>query len=237
MKHVIIFTDGACKGNPGPGGWGAIVATDEMVKELGAGVSLTTNNRMELQAAVEAIRFAKTLKPDAITLYSDSAYTINGGTKWIYGWKRNGWMTKEKKDVLHKDLWEELSGLTVGAPKIVWEKVGGHVEIPGNERADEIATGFAANANIYLFSGSRSAYRIDLTQIEHSEEAQAKKSASRAHSNQQAYSYVSRVDGEINIHKTWDECKKRVEGKKALYKKSTSAEDEAAIIRNFSARK
>lgn len=237
VMQVIIFTDGASKGNPGPGGWGAIVATDEAVKELGYGQKRTTNNRMELIAAVEGLRFSLSLKPETTTVYSDSSYVINGATKWIYGWKRNGWMTKEKKDVLHKDLWEELSRLVATGKKIEWMHVGGHVDIPGNERADEIATAFAENKNVHLFSGPRSAYRIDLAHIAHNEEKQKEKSAARAHSNQKAFSYVSKVNGNILVHKTWDECKKRVEGKKALYKKSVSADDEAAIMKNFSARK
>lgn len=234
---MTIFTDGASKGNPGPGGWGAIVATDERVQELGGGEKHTTNNRMELTAAVEALRHVLSLKPNGVTIYCDSAYTINGATKWIHDWKKNGWKTKEKKEVLNKDLWERLALLMAANKKIEWQKVGGHVEVPGNERADEIATGFAENKNVHLFSGPRSAYRIDLARIAHNPKAQAKRSAARAHATTKAHSYVSKVDGTIMTHNTWDECKRRVEGKKALYKKSTSAEDEAAIIKNFERRR
>lgn len=233
MNQVVIFTDGASKGNPGPGGWGAIVASEAFVKELGYGLKRTTNNRMELNAAVEGLRYAISLKPQAITVYSDSAYVINGATKWVDGWKRNGWKTREKENVLHKDLWEELSRLIAAAPPIDWQKIGGHVDIPGNDRADEIATGFAEHKNVHLFAGKRSAYRIDLAKIAHDEHAHAKRSAARAHSNQKAYSYVSKVDGHIMVHKTWDECKRRVEGKTARFKKAVSSEDEAAIIDSF----
>jgi ribonuclease HI len=232
--EITIFTDGASKGNPGPGGWGGIVATEEKVEELGGGEKRTTNNRMELMAVIEALKHVRTIKPESVTIYSDSAYVINGATKWVHGWKRNGWKTKEKKDVLNKDLWEQLAQVIAAHKNIVWQKVGGHVDIPGNDRADAIATSFAENKNVHLFNGPRSAYKIDLTKIEHDDAAHAKRSAARTRSNQKAYSYVSKVDGNILVHKTWEECKQRVEGKQARFKKALSAENQAAIIKEFS---
>ncbi len=139
-----IYTDGACSGNPGPGGWGTrIEFSDGQVQELGGAEGATTNNRMELQAAIAALEYVQDWEPtDTITLHSDSQYVLKGITQWIKGWKRKGWKTAQGKPVLNKDLWQVLDGLN--SPTIRWQHVKGHAGNPGNERCDAIATGFAA---------------------------------------------------------------------------------------------
>ena len=140
MSRIVIFTDGASKGNPGPGGWGAIVANGARVYELGGGETNTTNNRMELKAVLEALKKVATLPAQGIDMYVDSKYVIQGATEWGSGWRRNGWITSTKKSVLNRDLWEPLLDvIDAVSGKISWHNVGGHIGIPGNERVDEIA--------------------------------------------------------------------------------------------------
>ena len=141
MKHVEIFTDGACRGNPGPGGWGALLLAkdgDAIVKEreLSGGESETTNNRMELLAAISALEALE--RSSAITVVTDSAYVKNGVTSWIHGWKRNGWKTSAKKPVKNVDLWLRLDDAQA-RHDVTWEWVKGHAGHPENERADELA--------------------------------------------------------------------------------------------------
>ncbi len=143
MTSVEIFTDGACKGNPGPGGWGAVIRAGTTEKELSGGEALTTNNRMELTAAVEALNALK--RPCQVTLSTDSRYVMDGLTKWIKGWQRNGWRTADKKPVKNADLWQAL--LAAVAPhRINWTWVKGHAGHPENERADKLASAAAVVA-------------------------------------------------------------------------------------------
>ena len=136
MTGVEIFTDGACKGNPGPGGWGAVIRSGGREKELSGGEPLTTNNRMELLAAIRALEALK--RPCEVTLWTDSIYVRDGISKWIHGWRRNGWKTADKKPVKNAELWQEL--LDAAAPhKIDWRWVKGHAGHPENERADRLA--------------------------------------------------------------------------------------------------
>jgi ribonuclease HI len=136
LKTVVIYTDGACKGNPGPGGWGALLEYDGRRKELFGGEPHTTNNRMELVAVIRALE-ALTRESD-VAIYTDSQYVKNGIESWIHGWKRNGWKTSERKPVKNEDLWRELDELATHH-RIRWHWVRGHDDNPGNERADELA--------------------------------------------------------------------------------------------------
>lgn len=179
--NITIYTDGSSKGNPGPGGWGVVVITNNEVIELGGSEVQTTNNRMELKATIEGFRhindeWLKENKnthselPYAILLCTDSEYVKKGMTEWIEGWVRKGWKTSTKKDVLNRDLWEQLLHENERLKKlevsITWKYVRGHTGIPGNERADSIATGCAdmvqtqySDANgLQLYRGERSAY-------------------------------------------------------------------------------
>ena len=143
MKHVAIFTDGACKGNPGPGGWSAILRTGAHEKELSGSDPATTNNRMEMTAVIKALGALK--QPCAVSLHTDSRYVIDGITKWIYGWKKNGWRNAQKKPVLNSDLWIALDEARAGH-KIEWIWVKGHDGHPENERADQLASDAALAA-------------------------------------------------------------------------------------------
>ncbi len=135
-KRVVVHTDGACSGNPGPGGWAAILEYGGSEKELYGGAEATTNNRMELTAAIEAL---KALKGSAVVeLHTDSEYLRNGITKWIHGWKRNGWKTSDRKPVKNADLWQQLDRLRE-SHDVDWRWVRGHSGHDLNERADELA--------------------------------------------------------------------------------------------------
>jgi ribonuclease HI len=136
VTPVEIFTDGACKGNPGPGGWGVVIRSGSREKELSGGEANTTNNRMELLAAIRGLEALK--RPCDVTLYTDSIYVRDGISKWIHSWQRNGWRTADRKPVKNAELWQEL--LAAAAPhRIDWRWVKGHAGHPENERADRLA--------------------------------------------------------------------------------------------------
>ncbi len=150
VKVKEIYTDGACSGNPGPGGWGTLIEfADGQVQELGGRDTKTTNNRMEMQAAIAALEFLSEADTDsdAVILHTDSEYLKNGITKWIKGWKRKGWKTSSGKPVLNKDLWQQLDQLaqrlTTEQISVDWRYVRGHAGNPGNERCDEIARAYS----------------------------------------------------------------------------------------------
>jgi ribonuclease HI len=156
MKIISIFTDGSSRGNPGPGGWGAIVSAKDEVRELGGREDNTTNNRMELSAAINALVYVdeNDIGTDVL-VHTDSKYVIKGITSWVSGWKRNGWKTANKTDVINRDLWEALSFVSSGL-SIKWKYVEGHAGHPGNERCDQIATSFADNVVTQLYHGGSS---------------------------------------------------------------------------------
>ena len=142
MKRVEVYTDGACSGNPGVGGWGAILIYGRVRKEISGSERFTTNNRMEMTAAIAALKCLK--MPCEVTLHTDSSYLFNGFSHgWIYNWLRNGWKTANKKPVENQDLWQELLELN-GIHKIKWIKVKGHADNENNNRCDKLATGAAA---------------------------------------------------------------------------------------------
>ena len=136
MPNVEAFTDGACRGNPGPGGWGVVLKAGGQVKELSGGEPATTNNRMELKAAIEALAALK--KPCRVALYTDSVYVRSGITEWLPRWRARGWRTADKKPVKNQDLWEALSA-QAARHDVTWHWVKGHSGHPENERADELA--------------------------------------------------------------------------------------------------
>ena len=136
MSMIEIFTDGACSGNPGPGGWGAILRSGAHEKEIFGGEKLTTNSRMELMAAIKALEALK--NPSAVTLYTDSKYVMDGLTKWLPKWKKNGWKTADKKPVKNEDLWRALDEAVL-RHDVVWRWVRGHDGHLENERADTLA--------------------------------------------------------------------------------------------------
>jgi ribonuclease HI len=135
LKEVVAFTDGACRGNPGPGGWGVVLRSGERERRLSGGAPETTNNRMELTAAIEALGALK--EPCRVSLYTDSTYVRNGITEWLPNWKRRGWRTADRKPVKNMDLWQRLEAVTNGHD-VEWHWVRGHSGHQGNELADEL---------------------------------------------------------------------------------------------------
>ena len=157
---IVVFTDGAAKGNPGPGGWGVVVVTpDGQVTELGGRVDHSTNNRMELTGAINGLAECQAV-PGPVAVYTDSTYVIQGIRQWIWGWRSRGWRTATGTEVLNRDLWERLSTLVDARGKggIAWHYVRGHIGTPGNERVDEIADGLAQRQRHPALS--RSAERV-----------------------------------------------------------------------------
>jgi ribonuclease HI len=137
LQHVEIATDGACKGNPGKGGWGVVLRMGSTEKELSGGEAHTTNNRMEMMAAIQGLKALT--RPCRVTLSTDSRYVMDGLTKWIHGWMKNGWKTADRKPVKNADLWQEL--LAAAKPhQVKWVWVKGHAGHPDNERADKLAS-------------------------------------------------------------------------------------------------
>ncbi|OHA15037.1 MAG: ribonuclease HI [Candidatus Taylorbacteria bacterium RIFCSPLOWO2_12_FULL_43_20] len=249
---IRIYTDGSSRGNPGPGGWGAIVFFgDEFVVELGGREAHTTNNRMELTAAVYALRFVEShekkredqgnftrsndLKSYPIDLRTDSQYLINGITKWIWGWEKNGWKTAAKEKVLNQDLWMELFSLTQQF-KVNWNYVAGHSGVIANERCDEIATAFADGIKVPLYSGELSKYALANIAGGENSRGQEKDYKKSDREKNRKYSYISMVDGKIMVHDNWDECEKRVKGVSgAKYKKISSETEKARVMEEFTA--
>jgi len=233
---VVVFADGAAKGNPGPGGWGAVIVTPEgHVAELGGGAAHTTNNQMELSAVIEALkRLRATNGPLAV--YTDSTYVIRGITQWIKGWARRGWKTAEGTPVLNREYWEALSDLVTArgrAGRIAWHYVRGHTGVPGNERVDEIASAFATDGRADLYDGPLLRYPIAVLDLPDDTTLPERKLDSGSRSKKQpAYSYLSVVDGKPMRHATWPECERRVKGRSgARFRKAVSASDEGAILR------
>ncbi len=233
MVKTIIFTDGSSRGNPGPGGYGAIlILKDEnRVYELGGRDPKTTNNRMELLAVIEALKKTEN-DIEETEVHTDSSYLINGITKWVKNWQKNNWKTKEKKDVLNKDLWRKLLEVTKDK-KIKFKHIAGHAGIAGNERADTIATSFADNNPVKLYRGALENYSKDILNFAKTKTSTSESSKSKSG---KAYSYVSIVSGKIETHKTWEECEKRVFGKNAKFRKALSPTDEKNIIKEFLSR-
>ena len=230
-NKILLYTDGASKGNPGSGGWGALtVLPDGQVAEYGAGSPQATNNQMELTAVIEGIRSLAKVKGDLLIL-TDSSYVIQGIQKWVKRWQSNNWRTVSGQPVSNQALWQELVGLTERRKTmglLEWQHVYGHVGIPGNEKVDSIADAYAKKQNPDLFIGRLEDYGIDPYKVEAPPQQTEKKSRSK----KQAYSYLSLVNGEFQKHKTWKECEARVKGRTgAKFKKALSPEDEFEIMK------
>ncbi len=233
-SKIVIFSDGACSGNPGPGGWGAIVLLPSgFVTELGGAEAATTNNRMEMMATVQALRAVQQVLT-TVDFYTDSTYIIRGITQWIHGWRRRGWKTAEGNEVSNKDLWEKLAELVAArgtAGQIEWKYARGHVGTPGNERCDVIAVAFSKHQSISLYRGPLESYSVDLLNVPEDTSLPEMKSPSE---KKAAFSYLSNIGGLVYRHKDWAACERRVKGKSgAKFKKSTSADDEKQILKSW----
>jgi ribonuclease HI len=232
-KSLVIFTDGSSLGNPGPGGYGTVIVFQQLdeIIELGGNKIKTTNNEMELSAVIAGLSHT-VFNTAPVEIFTDSSYVINGITKWVHGWQKNGWKTKTG-DVANKALWQNLAALVKEreqVTKVSWNYVPGHVGVIGNERCDVIATSFAAGKPETLIRGKLSTYGQDVLNFSIDEDLKKEKSEKRAKSNAKAYSYLSLVDGVAMRHTTWAECEARVKGKRAKFKKSVSADDEQVIL-------
>lgn len=216
----LIFCDGACSGNPGPGGWACIVSLDGKVMELGGGEDNTTNNRMEMMAAIRALEKVAG-SPKTVTVYTDSSYLVKGITGWVFGWQKNDWKTAEGKEVSNRDLWQQLLEVlkTVGHKNVRWTHIPAHSGIAANERVDEIAVSFSKKTPVTLYSGDVENYTVsfEIPVLEQGEKIKP--------------FYLSFVDGKLERHGTWPECEKRVKGKNnAKFKKiSTKAEESQTL--------
>ena len=231
---ILIFCDGACSGNPGPGGWGVIVAlpTGE-VRELGGRDTHTTNNRMEILATIRALEWVRE-RAGEVVLCTDSTYVIRGITQWIWGWRSKGWKTAEGKDVLNVELWKALSAEVAKRGKenpIEWKHVRGHAGIAGNERVDQIAVAFAQNRRPSLYDGPLLQYGVaihDLPEGGELPEMRPKVAKVAAHS------YLSLIGDTAARHSSWAECERRVKGQSgAKFKKAMSADEEQTILESW----
>jgi ribonuclease HI len=241
-QAIVVFCDGAAKGNPGPGGWGVVIATpDGRVIEKGGAAAHTTNNKMELTAAIQALRAVATVD-GVVAMYTDSTYVIKGVSEWIWGWRRRDWKTAAGTDVLNRELWQSLDALVNARGKggVKWHYVRGHSGIPGNERVDAIADGLARGVAVTLYEGSLADYPLpifdlpDDTSVPKRRNASARGAGSSRAAKGTAYSYLSLVDGEAMRHATWAECERRVKGRSgARFKKAMDAADESAILRDW----
>jgi ribonuclease HI len=236
---IVVFTDGAAKGNPGPGGWAAVVVTQGgRVRELGGGSPHTTNNRMELTGPIEALSFLKST-PGPVAIHTDSTYVIRGIREWLPNWIRRGWRTMEGKDVLNRELWESLWDLVQSRrERVDWHYVRGHIGIPGNERVDEIANAFALHEDAGLYEGPISDYPVKIFDIPEDTQLPSSSGSSGSRGkNAKPYSYLSVVDGVPMRHSNWTDCEQRVKGRSgARFKKAMSKEDESEILRSWGVR-
>ena len=213
---VCVYTDGACSGNPGPGGWAAVLVRDNRCEEIGGFEAATTNNRMEMRAALEGLR--RCAPGERVHVVTDSRYLHDGIRKWIHGWKRRGWKKADGEEVLNRDLWEELDRAShASGMKVTWEHVRGHAGHVMNERCDALATAFARGQPPQLRSG-------DGCWI------QARRPRARGPANPSAAGgfplYASLVDGRLETHATWAECEARVRGRKGARHRKLRSEAE-----------
>lgn len=228
---ITIFTDGACSGNPGPGGWGCVIALPEgRVLELAGREALTTNNRMELGGVIASLNAVKD-RPGVAQIHSDSTYVIEGITKWIIGWRRRGWRTASGEPVKNEDLWRALAGAVAARGKggVEWRWVKGHAGHDANERCDAIAVALAKRQPVELYDGPLLNYpHGSLLPCE--AKALPTRPMDRKTPDMRPAFYVSFLGGKVERHSTWAECEARVKGRPAKFKKVRS-EDEAATAR------
>ncbi len=233
---VVVFCDGAAKGNPGPGGWGVVIASPQgEVTELGGRAEHTTNNKMELTAAIEALTHIRDVAGQ-VDVYTDSTYVIKGIREWIHNWRRRGWTTMDGTPVSNRELWQELDHVVNerGRRLVTWHYVRGHVGTPGNERVDAIADGLARGMRVTLYQGPLSGYDLPIFDVPDDTSVPARSASSSRSSKTPAYSYLSVVDGQLVRHATWADCESRVKGRSgARFKKAASAADEARILQDW----
>jgi len=240
-RPTLVFTDGACSGNPGPGGWGAIIVTpDGEVTELGGHEPETTNNRMELTAVGKALRHLERT-PGPLHIHTDSTYVIQGITRWVFGWSRRGWKTAEGGEVANAAYWKRLMALLAERKQmfpaesaaVEWRYVRGHTGVPGNERVDVIAVGFSKKRHVPLYVGSLQEYGVAVLEVPEATSLPEEQPGPREGSGK-AYSYLSQVGRTVKRHATWAACERRVKGVPgARFKKTRSAQEEAKVLEDW----
>lgn len=230
---IVLFTDGACSGNPGPGGWACVLAApDGRARELGGREEATTNNRMELRAVIEGLRAVAGLTDVAI-VHSDSTYVLSGITSWITGWKRRGWTTAAGEPVKNADLWRELDALAHARKRggVEWRWVRGHSGHDANERCDEIAVAFSRRRPIELYAGPLLSYPHGSLALSESAPLPGPKERGPARAPSGPGTYLSLLEGRLERHGSWKECEARVKGRSgAKFKKVRSADEERAAL-------
>ncbi len=237
-RTIFIYSDGACSGNPGPGGWAAVIILPEgIVRELGGAERPATNNRMEMSGAIAAL-IAVADRPEPVKLYTDSGLLINGIKSWIHGWKRNGWLTAAGKPVVNQDLWESLDALAQARKgRLSWGHVKGHAGHEINERCDFIAVAFSKGLKPRLHQGPAVGCGYSLLEPgeEHLHKA-APGSSSRSSKPKAGGYYLSLVGGHIERDINWPQCQRRVIGVAgAKFKKVASAEEEREALKLWGA--
>lgn len=237
LKSLIIFADGACSGNPGPGGWGSIIYFPEArIKELGGARAHTTNNQMELAAIIHALEEISG-RSESVIIYTDSVYVIKGITQWIWGWMKRGWKNAAGEPVQNQDFWKRLFELVAARPKnnIQWKFVKGHSGVAGNERCDVIAVAFSKHYYIDLYDGPLLQYSVPLLDLPEDKPLPENKGVKE---KSKALYYLSYVGGELTKHTTWAECERRVKGQSgAKFKKITSLTEEESSLRAWGIKK
>jgi ribonuclease HI len=240
MTSSLLFTDGACSGNPGPGGFGTIAVDQKksFVKELGGFSPKTTNNQMELLAVIMGLEWLERQGVSRVDIWTDSTYVIQGITGWVYGWRRRNWVTASGSPVLNQELWQRLLLITEKFPaknSLSWNYVRGHQGVPGNERCDLIAVQFSKGSEPSLFEGPLSEYSVPLTLPEGGGALPQRSSSSgESGASKKAQSYLSLIGGIVTRHKDWASCERRVKGKPgAKFKKSTASLSEEEVLKSW----
>lgn len=233
---ILIFTDGACSGNPGPGGWACVIATaDGKVVERAGREEPTTNNKMELGAVIAGLRAVEGLA-GPVLVHTDSTYVIEGITKWIQGWKRRGWTTAAGEPVKNEALWRALEGLVAarGRGGVDWRWVKGHAGHDANERCDELAVAAAKRKPYDLYEGPLLGYPYGSLLPSEKKTLPARPKAGEKKDDRPGW-YLSWLDGRLERHETWAQCEARVKGRPAKFKKVRSEEEADAAIRSWGA--
>lgn len=237
-SEVSIYSDGACSGNPGPGGWGSIIIFDNLkkVQELSGYSPQTTNNRMELTASIEALKFivSSGIAAKDITLYTDSVYVIRGITQWIFGWKKRGWKNNDNEEISNQDLWQDLDNVVKKIKtKILWKYVKGHAGVPGNERCDELAVAESKRAPLTKYKGPAAGYLFDVNKPP-KDMPLPESNWNKSLDSKKTVAYLSYVGGILKRHETWSACEAEVKGRPgAKFKKFSNPEEEAEIKKRW----
>jgi ribonuclease HI len=239
--NYILYTDGACSGNPGPGGFGSILFDGRTVIELGKHFSSTTNNRMELQGVISGlVMIQKQLSvadsAQYIQIYTDSVYVIKGITQWIFGWMKKNWVNSENESVVNKDLWMQLYKLVhvdLKDTKFKWDYVRGHNNDPGNERCDQIAVAFSKHQPIDLIQCPLDSYLFDISKPPKTEKI-PENNWSKSNKEKKKSWYISLINGVVTKYATWSECEAQVKGRPAVkFKKVSSAAEEEEVLKQW----